>query len=352
MSSQRTHIKRKREELKEPQFVRCKRHSPQLASVQLSLLQDLPLELQTTIMHYSFASLADWATMSVVSKELRAVCLRGGNTFRHLTFRPTERLAPQLLKLPPSSIRKADLSRGRTEKKINDCDIVRLVSLPAAKALETLDLSGCAHITDRSLQALATLPKLRTLNLAWCTNITDSGICALALTSSSSPGLTELNIKGCSRVTDKGVASLANNQRLSLLDLSHTGEGLTGSSIGTLTSLTTLVMESCRFVTDSGVQQIASLPQLSSLSISWCNQLTNQAFAYVAASHSLRYVSIKRIELLTNCGLSHLQKNKSLRKVSLASCDLVTDDAIDKLTQATATNQTNHSLKSYRSYRR
>jgi hypothetical protein len=98
---------------------------------------------------------------------------------------------------------------------LNDTDFELLTD---ARKLESLDIGGCARMTDRSVEAIARLQGLTHLNLA-ATSITDS---SLTLLSRKLPKLECLNLYACQNITDEGVTQVARMRKLSSVNLRGT----------------------------------------------------------------------------------------------------------------------------------
>ena len=67
--------------------------------------------------------------------------------------------------------------------RISDDGILHLCGMQRgviANGLQSLDLTGCAGLTDRACHIIADcLPRLRSVNLSGCSGISDRGLCAL-----------------------------------------------------------------------------------------------------------------------------------------------------------------------------
>uniref|UniRef100_A0A061SG64 F-box/LRR-repeat protein 15-like leucin rich repeat domain-containing protein n=1 Tax=Tetraselmis sp. GSL018 TaxID=582737 RepID=A0A061SG64_9CHLO len=133
-------------------------------------------------------------------------------------------------------------------------------------SLTSLDLGGCAQVTDVGLDALRSLTQLTQLNLSFCHRITASGLASLAPLS----GLKRLNLEWCG-IPDDGINALQG-----------------------LTSLETVNLSDCS-ISDAGVSALAALPSLRRLEVSCNNTLS------VSAMESLRKAT----------GLSFVHRNSS-----------------------------------------
>ncbi|KAL8504921.1 hypothetical protein ACS0TY_016207 [Phlomoides rotata] len=108
--------------------------------------------------------------------------------------------------------------------------------------LETITISYCHFITDRSLMSLSKCSKLKTLEARGCYLITRDGLAAVA---KGCKLLSKLDIKYCHNVDDFGMIPLARfSQNLKQINLSYTSVTdvglLTLASIGCLQAITIL----------------------------------------------------------------------------------------------------------------
>lgn len=120
------------------------------------------------------------------------------------------------------------------------------------------------------------------------------------------------------------------------LDLSDSGKWITDTSLmalGYVTTLRSLRLTACRFVTDSGLQSLAAL-RLETLDISW-TQVSDEGIASgVARCPSLTSLNLTGLDRLTDRGVASLLSLTSLRRLALA-CTGITDAALDYLTYYT-----------------
>ncbi|CAM9199678.1 unnamed protein product, partial [Ectocarpus sp. 12 AP-2014] len=84
------------------------------------------------------------------------------------------------------------------------------------KGIRDLDLSLCAKITFRSIQALAAQKNLRILSLRACASLTDDAVEKLV---TACPGLTSLDLAHLPRLTGKSLRALILLKGLSKLDV-------------------------------------------------------------------------------------------------------------------------------------
>ncbi|XP_020031237.2 uncharacterized protein isoform X4 [Castor canadensis] len=180
-------------------------------------------------------------------------------------------------------------------------------------SLRVLDLSSCAALTNRTIQAICTyLTHLSVLRLAWCKELCDWGLLGLeepneesTLGSQLHPeleyqvsdaedpspksqgpsllvlqALQELDLTACSKLTDASLAKVLQFPQLRQLSLSLlpalTDMGLVAVARG-CPSLECLALSHCSHLSDEGWAQAArSWPRLQHLNLSSCSQLTEQ----------------------------------------------------------------------------
>lgn len=113
--------------------------------------------------------------------------------------------------------------------------------------LQKLDLSQCDLLTDEGLEHLEELQFLNELSLGWCRLVSDSGLDTLTQQPGRSTTLRILRLARCP-ITDQGVVHLGRLSALEELDLngcSSIGSSALGSTLGSLTNLTTLDVSYC-----------------------------------------------------------------------------------------------------------
>ena len=77
--------------------------------------------------------------------------------------------------------------------------------------IETLDLSSCKKLSDKTFHCLAQhCTKLATLNISSCSNLTDTSLRAIG---HGCPQLTSLNLSWCELITQAGIALIAGGCR-------------------------------------------------------------------------------------------------------------------------------------------
>lgn len=131
-------------------------------------------------------------------------------------------------------------------------------------------------VTDATLQEVVlTVPNLRGLNLSGCSHITDAGLWAVARHCQAQ--LDTIYLAQCEKVTELGLRLLAHNCRLVLVDLSDCPQ-LNDAALQTLAAgcwmIETFIMKRCRGVSDAGIVKIAQCcKDLRHLDVSECSRL-------------------------------------------------------------------------------
>ncbi|KAE9358387.1 hypothetical protein PR003_g1294 [Phytophthora rubi] len=131
-------------------------------------------------------------------------------------------------------------------------------------------------VTDATLQEVVlTVPNLRGLNLSGCSHVTDAGLWAVARHCQAQ--LDTIYLAQCEKVTELGLRLLAHNCRLVLVDLSDCPQ-LNDVALQTLAAgcwmIETFIMKRCRGVSDAGIVKIAQCcKDLRHLDVSECSRL-------------------------------------------------------------------------------
>eukprot|EP00644_Phytophthora_capsici_P008048 jgi/Phyca11/573965/estExt2_Genewise1.C_PHYCAscaffold_580106 len=131
-------------------------------------------------------------------------------------------------------------------------------------------------VTDATLQEVVLMvPNLRGLNLSGCSHITDAGLWAVARHCQAQ--LDTIYLAQCEKVTELGLRLLAHNCRLVLVDLSDCPQ-LNDAALQTLAAgcwmIETFIMKRCQGVSDAGIVKIAQCcKDLRHLDVSECSRL-------------------------------------------------------------------------------
>ena len=169
--------------------------------------------------------------------------------------------------------------------------------------LRSLDLTGCADaVRDDEVQMILTsLPKLRVLLIGNCYRLTDAGIARAVSSASSSPShaplftnIETLDISGCCHLTDNAVRSLgASAVQLRHLNLSFL-DAVTDEAVADLfdgrcgSTIESLVLDQCDSLTDDFLFALAKNERvccsLKELSVSFLNISDEAVFALMRAA--------------------------------------------------------------------
>lgn len=179
--------------------------------------------------------------------------------------------------------------------------------------VESLNLHGCAQVTDVGLWALArNCIDLKRLFLGGCDQITHIGLRSLSLRCSH---LEELDLKDCARVTDLGLRVIAAG----------------------FFNLRRLCLEGCDKVTDGGVLQVAQCcPNLEKLSLKGCGKLSefgDRALVEIGKGCSrLVELDLTNCTFVTDAGIRALARGcNALEVLRVSQCGLLTGAAVRAL---------------------
>ncbi|TQV96374.1 hypothetical protein V2A60_003214 [Cordyceps javanica] len=155
--------------------------------------------------------------------------------------------------------------------------------------LNTLNLSYCKHITDRSMAHLAAhaSDRIRSLSLTRCTSITDAGFQAWAQYKFEK--LTHLCLADCTYLSDHAIVALVNAAK----------------------SLTHLDLSFCCALSDTATEVVAlGLPKLRELRLAFCGSAVSDASLQTIALHlpELEGLSVRGCVRVTGKGVESLVK--------------------------------------------
>jgi hypothetical protein len=128
----------------------------------------------------------------------------------------------------------------------------------AAPHLRGVELSGCAQLTDSSLRALATCltTRLERIGVANCVRLTDHGMLGLTQMCSA---ITSIDVSGCAALTDRTIASFG--QQLKVIDINLSccpklSDNGMGKFLAGCSQLRCLRCRDCENVTDVGMRNM------------------------------------------------------------------------------------------------
>ena len=137
--------------------------------------------------------------------------------------------------------------------------------------LNTLNLSYCKHVTDRSMAHLAAhaASRIRSLSLTRCTSITDAGFQSWAQFKFEK--LTELCLADCTYLSDNAIVALANSAK----------------------NLTSLDLSFCCALSDTATEVVAlGLPKLRELRLAFCGSAVSDNSLESIALHLTELVGL------------------------------------------------------------
>jgi Leucine Rich repeat len=199
------------------------------------------------------------------------------------------------------------------------------VLVQSCPRLQSMDISGCSGVFDRSLIALAKLRSLKCIQLNDCSNITDSAVTVLLL-SLSAGIIRSVGLLGCSALTDESLrhmyeqrtisgykrhsyckqlqslklgatANVTDNtvrriaaactslQSLHMIDMPQVGSDDTLATIGDISTLTDLQLCGLHRVSDTGIHALfkgLTPPALTTLNLQRCTKVTDASLQCIA----------------------------------------------------------------------
>ncbi|GCB62325.1 hypothetical protein scyTo_0014477, partial [Scyliorhinus torazame] len=244
--------------------------------------------------------------------------------------------------------------------------------------LTTLDLTGCAELTNRSVSAitglsylehlflgkirlltdnglknLSTIPTLQTLDLSECYQVSGLELVKGFVLPQARASLVSLNFSCCTMVKDSCVFSMGTIlcESLQVLDLTSCVY-ITDFSVCVITNylkgLTTLRLGWCKEITDKGLLglNIANdncqlgmkeirFQELKTLSLNMVCEITDESVISIAAHcRSLEGLALNHCSHLTDQGMivaaCHM---KRLTNLEISCCDKITNQALEVLMQ-------------------
>ncbi|KAG7754530.1 hypothetical protein KL911_001969 [Ogataea haglerorum] len=187
-----------------------------------------------------------------------------------------------------------------------------------ARELDLIDFSNCPKVRDDVIERLITpqgskygCPNLQTLNLSYCKYLTDRTMCQIA--KNASQQLTSLNLTRCTTITDGGFMFWSQTR---------------------FSNLRVLVLRDCTFLSDAAISHLSvACPNLEELDLTFCCVLTDKSLAMLCLN--CRYL---RSLNLSFCGsavsdnsLAFLARLACLEILFLRGCIRVTRQGVDKI---------------------
>ncbi|KAL0485716.1 F-box/LRR-repeat protein FBXL20 [Acrasis kona] len=242
--------------------------------------------------------------------------------------------------------------------KVNDAAMTHLLQFPY---LESLDLTGCVHLTDSGMSILKGLgPRLTSLDLTFCHQITDVGLqhlselvnlevlnlqCCRLITCQGlthivqkCKKLVSLNLTGCDRITLSGIdgqnSGLTKLERLNLMGCKLVSDKCIIKLLSWTTKLKELVLAFSDDITDDGVTMVADTCQeLEHLNLKKCVRITDASVLYICEKLclSLKILNLYGCSKITNSGIGHISKLFYLKELSLKRCANIDDEGLNML---------------------
>ncbi|GMH32349.1 hypothetical protein BSKO_00183 [Bryopsis sp. KO-2023] len=202
-------------------------------------------------------------------------------------------------------------------------DLTGLKQLRSLKLGSNVPLSGpyLTPLTQLQILILDYHKKIRSTTL---TNLT------------SLHHLTSLSLAGWDKLEDRSLPpllALTNLQTLRLDDAKITDSGL--QTVGKLSTLTTLSLNSCVLVGNGGLAALAALRNLKSLDVCWCYRITDEGLRSISQFPNLRVLDLTHLHNISDRGVADLGGLSMLERLSLSFCRNITDDGLVGLTPLT-----------------
>ncbi|XP_038662998.1 F-box/LRR-repeat protein 2-like isoform X3 [Scyliorhinus canicula] len=187
--------------------------------------------------------------------------------------------------------------------------------------LTTLDLTGCAELTNRSVSAVTGLPYLEHLFLGKIRLLTDNGLKNL----STIPTLQTLDLSECYQVSGLELVKgfVLPQARASLVSLNFSCCTMVKDScvfsMGTILceSLQVLDLTSCVYITDFSVCVITNyLKGLTTLRLGWCKEITDKGLLGLNIANNNRQLGMKEIRF------------QELKTLTLSMVREITDESV------------------------
>lgn len=196
-------------------------------------------------------------------------------------------------------------------------------------SVESLDLSGCRHLTDKGLAMLGRLTSLKRLSLNCCRFITGIGMGSWG----NLTNLTSLDMEDCLQIVDAGLSKISTLVGGSLQHLAVSGcQRITDQGVAALESLkptlSSLSVGACKSLSNSAMGSIAGLTQLRSLDISICTEVDNQGAEMLSNMYNLTRISMRHCWRVGDEGIRALSLLPTLRRINIHGCHRVSSEIL------------------------
>ena len=205
-----------------------------------------------------------------------------------------------------------------------------------------LNVSECSRLTDHGLGGISQrCPQIETLNLSGCALLTDET--ALYLTKepktgmSRGEGLKKLKLSYCMLITDEGLLNLGERctkiERIDLEGLVHlTDEGIR-SLVTKCTSIQNISLGRCKRLTDKSLCNLADFLWIEELDISNSTKMTDEGVDVVCMEFTgLLKLNLSHCDKVTDRSIVSLGRHcKHLRELQTVNCSGITKDSLGEL---------------------
>jgi hypothetical protein len=209
--------------------------------------------------------------------------------------------------------------------------------------LEKLLLVNCTGVTDTGVgKVVKACARLKVLDLNGCCRVGEFGDHALKEIGAFCPCLEYLDLTGCKHVHNDGLTAVAQGcQNLETLRLSGC-DGVNGQGIMALCKyskhLHTLMINGCETLKDVDIHVLrhaAFNGTLTSIDLSDCKQITNTGVISICSSlgHSLRYLNISGCKITDGVCQTICALCEKLNRLDLSKCRALTDTAVHTICQ-------------------
>jgi F-box and leucine-rich repeat protein GRR1 len=241
-------------------------------------------------------------------------------------------------------------------KHLSDSSLEAISKNSCSSSLLSINLSGCRKITDVGLKHLSkSCHYLTSLNVADCGKISDKGVIHIA---KGCPGLRQLRLSDCPRVTEQSIEFLVQNcNKLCWLDIARIGR-ITDSSVRVIANSCKENLERLNLARPSPLEVLYSsaLASPSLLPITYIDdisfdgddvdhdvirnvrsdtEITDASIALLTKQcPNLQLLDLSYMNSITNCSIESIANNSfSLVCLTIIGCRFVTCDSLRYLAQ-------------------
>ncbi|CAB4375259.1 unnamed protein product [Rhizophagus irregularis] len=242
-------------------------------------------------------------------------------------------------------------------KHLSDSSLEAISKNSCSSSLLSINLSGCRKITDIGLKHLTkSCHHLTSLNVADCGKISDKGVIYIA---KGCPGLRQIRLSDCPRVTDQSIEILVQNcTKLCWLDIARIGR-ITDSSVRIIANSCKENLERLNLARPSPLEVLYSsaLASPSLLPITYINddisfdgdgdyhdvirsvrsdtEITDESIALLTRQcPNLQLLDLSYMNSITNYSIESIANNSfSLVCLTIIGCRFVTCDSLRYLAQ-------------------